>query len=200
MPNSRKFKVVLIGDANVGKTSLLNKLISNYCNNEHNPTVGTNCGIWTFPKKDDSISLQIWDTAGEERYRALGSIFYRNADAGLLIYSQSDPESSKSLHTWLECFRKIAGDNVCVAVIANKSDLKKEESTEIKDWAYRENLLFFEASAKTGQNVTEIFSAIAQEIQNKMICLQLSLNSNLKSIKLQSPQTSKIRPRSAFLC
>lgn len=197
MPSALKHKVVLIGDANVGKTSLLNKLINNYYNKDYSPTVGTNFSVWTSSRKSDSISLQIWDTAGEEKYKSLGTIFYRNADAALLIYSQSDPNSAKNLESWLDCFRKVAGDDTCVTVIANKSDLKKTDQKEIKEWASKHELPFYETSACTGEGVIDAFNAVANTIGKKFAFPELTLNPY--ETKLVDTRT-QVQHRYTFLC
>ena len=160
-----KHKVVLIGDQCVGKTSLMTRLLKGYFNQNYNPTIGTGCGTWESSNGLDKTQLSLWDTAGQEKYRALGQIFYQNSEAAVLVISQDIPLSEQNPDQWVKEFRDVAGYNAYIVVAANKADLENADSSQIALWAKQHNLLFVETSAKTGQGVKEIFELIACEVR-----------------------------------
>lgn len=170
-----KHKVVLIGDAGVGKTALLTRLIKNYFYDSYCPTVGTGFGFWDTCINDVTIRLHIWDTAGTEQYRALAPIFYQNAEAAIVCYSQTDPQSEKAVNFWIQKFTDSAGKIPLIAIAANKSDAVSERDCRaMKQFADENKYIFSEASAKTGEGVVEIFQKVAEMVlKNSMPVSQL---------------------------
>ena len=160
-----KHKVVLIGDQSVGKTSLMTRLLKGYFNQNYNPTIGTGCGTWESSNGLDKTQLSLWDTAGQEKYRALGQIFYQNSEAAVLVISQDVPLKEQNPDSWVKEFRDVAGYNAYIVVAANKADLENADCSEIAFWARQHNFLHVETSAKTGQGVKEIFELIACEVR-----------------------------------
>lgn len=171
-----KHKIVMIGDSMVGKTSLMNRLTRNVFLNSCPSTVGTGCGVWSTVVGEDPLHLQIWDTAGQERYRSLGGIFYQNSEAAIIVYSKSDPKSADNVRYWVSQFRSVMGTSPFIAIVQNKSDIDSEESAsetddeeiDISKWSKEKGFYYTEVSAKTGQNVEELFSTVAKSIIQKL--------------------------------
>ena len=122
-----KHKIVMIGDSLVGKTSLMHRLTRDVFLKSCQSTIGTGCGTWSTVVDQDPVYLQIWDTAGQERYRSLGGIFYRNAEAAIVVFSKSDPKSAKSVESWVSQFRAIMGTSPFIAIVANKADIDEAQ-------------------------------------------------------------------------
>ena len=166
-----KHKVVLIGDSLVGKTSLMHRLTRDTFRQSCKTTIGTGFGTWSTLVDDDDLSLQIWDTAGQEKYKSLGGIFYQNAEAAIVVYSKDDTTSAKNVEQWVEQFRSIMGTEPFIAVAANKADITNSNdeslSCEIENWAKENGLFYIETSAKTGKNVRELFQKVARAIYEK---------------------------------
>ena len=158
-------KVVLIGDSMVGKTSILTRLLKGCFKDNYFSTVGTGCGIYSSTDGIDKTNLQIWDTAGQEKYRSLGKIFYQNAEAAILVISQTNPWTEENANNWLKNFREVAGDHPYVIVVASQTDISQINSKLISNWAKCNDLTFIETSAKTGQGIKELFEIIALYIR-----------------------------------
>lgn len=159
-------RVVAIGDSNVGKTSILNRLANDYFDPNVLQSVSPNYQSYIQQFQDVKIELQIWDTAGQERFRSLGPIYYRNADAAIAVYDHTRKASFEKLETCIKDFTDVAGINTVILVIANKSDLTESEVSyqEAAAWAKANNYIIGEASAKTGEGIKELFSKLATSI------------------------------------
>lgn len=162
------FKVCLLGAVAVGKSAIANRLQSHTFDEDYQPTIGA--GYIPFRMKVDGkeVELQIWDTAGMERYKSLGSIYYRDACAAIFVYDQTSLQSSDALQTWYDCFRATVKNECYIAVAANKDDLanKVVPNDKIKAWCTEKGFEFFITSAKTGTGVTEMFAALARGVMS----------------------------------
>jgi small GTP-binding protein len=168
MMSLEKHKIVLIGDAMVGKTSLLHSLTRGVFLSDYRSTVCTGFSSWRCDS--EQISLQIWDTAGQERYRAVGGIFYQNAEAAIVVFDKSDRESLNGIKEWISHFQNVAGKEPLVIVVANKTDLAAQDSDDsrkIAEWATTNGFLYKETSAKTRNGVIELFQCVANCIQGR---------------------------------
>jgi Ras-related protein Rab-7A len=172
--SSRKkqlFKIIILGDSGVGKTSLMNQYVNNRFTQQYRATVGADFMAKEVTIDDRVVTLQIWDTAGQERFQSLGGAFYRGADCCVLTYDITNPKSFESLDTWREEFLMQGSpkdpENFPFVVIGNKLDRAQTERkvNEIKaqQWCKAHgNILFFETSAKDTSNVEQAFQAIAK--------------------------------------
>jgi small GTP-binding protein len=162
-------RIVAIGDSAVGKTSLVNRLMEDGFNPSEQMTVGANWQLFTHSFGNNRVELQIWDTAGQETFRSLGPLYYRNAVGAVVVFDVTNRTSFDSLQTWITAFTLVAGTNVIVVIAANKSDLEQDRKvtlTEGLDWARARGFRIYETSAKTGQNVREMFAALAEAVVN----------------------------------
>ena len=165
------FKMIVIGDAGVGKSCLTGRAIKDKFDTDYSPTVGFE--FLTFSTKIDNkiIKLQIWDTCGQEVYRSLITNFYRNASLAMMVYSIDSKESFLHINQWLKEIKIHSHPDVKIILIGNKSDLddnrkvSKEEAQKFKD---ENQLLYFEeTSAKTGINAKEVFTEAARILFNE---------------------------------
>ncbi|EAY06773.1 small GTP-binding protein, putative [Trichomonas vaginalis G3] len=159
-----EYKVVMIGSVSVGKTAIANRLQFKRFDEEYQPTVGAGYIPYRTTYDGKDIELQIWDTAGMERYKSLGSIYYRDANAAIIVYDQTSNESAESLESWLENFRQTVKTPCYIAIAGNKEDLpnKVVPPEKIKDWASQNGFDFYITSAKDGTGVNEMFNAMVK--------------------------------------
>lgn len=194
---SSSVKLVLLGEAAVGKSSLVMRFVNNDFQENKEPTIGAAFLTQKCNLPTRTIKFEIWDTAGQERFASLAPMYYRNAQAALVVYDITKPSSLTKAQHWVAELQRQASPGIVIALVGNKSDLasatggasgdsddadavpavegetnEEEDGTDArrvptktaKAYADEESLLFFETSAKTGTNVAEVFTAIANAI------------------------------------
>ena len=180
------FKVLLIGNSDVGKSSLILRYVDQIWNDVFVPTIGVDFKVKSLEVDKKLVKMQIWDTAGQERFRNVISSYFKGAHGILLIYDITAKDSFKELENWLGEVERNANSQVLKILIGNKCDL--EERREIsKDegeaFAMRNGMQFMETSAKINTNVNEAFEALAKimvESNNK----RNAINFEKKTIKV----------------
>lgn len=185
MTSSQRFKVVLLGEGRVGKTSILLR----YVNGEYSDRQVSTLQASYLDKKisvgNTPVHLSVWDTAGQERFHALGPIYYREAAGALLVYDITDAESFNKVKVWVKELRKVVGNDIAIAIAGNKIDLEKNrvvneqeairsvkvsslfllfyfENQIVFSYAKSVGAVHFHTSAKANRGLDEVFSDLAQ--------------------------------------
>ena len=165
------FKLLLIGDSGVGKSSLLLRFADDTFTESYISTIGVDFKIRTIELDNKMIKLQIWDTAGQERFRTITSSYYRGAQGIIVVYDVADKESYSNVKQWLHEIDRYASENVKKLLVGNKCDLvDKRQVTyeEAVEEAAEMGTTFLETSAKNKLNVEEAFIAMAKEIKKSL--------------------------------
>jgi len=159
-PAERQFKVVLLGEGSVGKTSLVVRYCQNQFNEKHNVTVQASFQTKRLNIDGQRVNLAIWDTAGQERFHALGPIYYRDSNGALLVYDITDNDSFVRVQNWVKELRKMLGSDIVLAIAGNKVDLERNRVVPIeKAESYAESVgaKHYSTSAKLNKGVAELF-------------------------------------------
>jgi Ras-related protein Rab-21 len=167
---SARFKIVLLGEGRVGKTSILLRYTRGEFSDRQVSTLQASYLDKTVMLGSTEVNLSIWDTAGQERFHALGPIYYRDADGALLVYDITDVESFKKVQNWVRELRKIVGNDITIAIAGNKVDLEKNRRVqESEAIAYAESVgaFHFQTSAKMGRGLEEVFKKLSTTLVDK---------------------------------
>ncbi|CAR29974.1 hypothetical protein ZYGR_0AD06650 [Zygosaccharomyces rouxii] len=177
-----QFKLVLLGDSSVGKSSIVHRFVKDSFDEFRESTIGAAFLSQTIKIEDKGsqqevvIKFEIWDTAGQERYKSLAPMYYRNANAALVVYDVTQQDSLAKAQGWVnELKTKVGEDDLVICLVGNKLDLcteegessskpKAVESSDAEGYANEQGLLFHEVSAKTGEGVKQVFQSIGEKL------------------------------------
>jgi len=165
------FKVLLIGDSGVGKSSLLLRYSENNFSDAYISTIGVDFKIKTLHLDDKAVKLQIWDTAGQERFRTITASYYRGAQGIIVVYDVTNQASFDNIRKWLEEISRYAGSNVTRLLVGNKADLVEKRvvgAQMAEDLSQHLGISHVETSARSSANVEEAFHLLAQEIREQV--------------------------------
>jgi small GTP-binding protein len=190
-----QFKMILIGNAKVGKSCFLHYFVTRRFKSSSKTTLGVEFGSQVIEVGDKAVNLRVWDTAGDERFRSITRSYYRNAVGVLIFYDITSRQSYEQVPQWIEDARQFAENNAVLMLVGNKSDLLEDEEEgggdgggggsddddengavslrqvpmlEASAFAQENNLLFLETSAKTGSNVLHAFILSGRNILEKV--------------------------------
>ena len=197
------FKLLLIGNSSVGKSSLLFRFVENVWDDNFVPTIGVDFVIKkilifnkfllqklkTLEVNGKKVKLQIWDTAGQERFKNITASYYRGGNGVLVVYDITDRDSFENLNSWLIEIEKNANKNVYKLLIGNKCDLEDKRKVtyqEGKDFATSNGMQFIETSAKADTKVKEAFELLTQEIIKASITKDKGMEKKDKTVLLSS--------------
>eukprot|EP00802_Teleaulax_amphioxeia_P022642 Tamp_23111.p1 GENE.Tamp_23111~~Tamp_23111.p1 ORF type:complete len:240 (-),score=43.77 Tamp_23111:48-767(-) len=161
------FKIVLLGEGRVGKTSMVLRYVNNVFSEKQQTTIQASFLSRKLTVGDNQINLAIWDTAGQERFHALGPIYYRDADGALIVYDTTDAESFAKARNWVKELRKMVGQDIVLCLVGNKIDLDKERQVpkeEAAEYATSVGAVHWEVSAKLGRGIEETFLSITKHM------------------------------------
>lgn len=165
------FKILIIGNSSVGKTSFLFRYADDSFTSAFVSTVGIDFKVKTVIRREKKMKLQIWDTAGQERYRTITTAYYRGAMGFILMYDVTNEESFSSVQDWVTQIKTNSWDHAQVILVGNKSDMENERVVTYdrgKQLANQLGLEFFETSAKENINVKNVFERLVDIICDKM--------------------------------
>jgi len=161
------FKVVLLGEGSVGKTSLVTRYVQNQFNEKHVTTIQASFLSKRLNLEGQRVTLNIWDTAGQERFHALGPIYYRDSNGALLVYDITDNNSFDKVQTWVKELRKMLGKSVCIAIVGNKCDLERIRAVNKEDaerYAASVGAKHYLTSAKLNKGLDDLFLDITRSM------------------------------------
>ncbi|XP_009577009.1 PREDICTED: EF-hand calcium-binding domain-containing protein 4B [Fulmarus glacialis] len=182
----RLFKIIFVGNSNVGKTSFLRR----FCEDRFFPgtaaTIGVDYNVKTITVDHTQVALQLWDTAGQERYRSITKQFFRKADGVIVMYDITAKDTFTAVKQWLISIEEATGENVPVLLLGNKTDNEKEREVPMgmgEHLAKDYNLIFYECSAYSGYNTKKSVLHLARilkehedKVKEKTIELQSDMN------------------------
>ncbi|GAV82138.1 Ras domain-containing protein [Cephalotus follicularis] len=160
-------KLVLLGDMGTGKTSLVLRFVKGQFFDFQESTIGAAFFTQVLSLNEATIKFDIWDTAGQERYHSLAPMYYRGAAAAVVVYDITSMESFVRARKWVQELQRQGNPNLIMFLAANKADLEEKRKVAIEDgeqYAKENGLFFLETSAKTAQNVNELFYEIAKKL------------------------------------
>ena len=163
-------KVIIIGDSSVGKTNIMNKYLKNQFLEDSKATVGVEFGSKLFKIDGHNIKAQIWDTAGEEKYKAITGAYYKGSKGAFIVYDITRKETFDSVDRWINDLKSIGDSKMTIILIGNKCDL--EDKREIpkekgEEKARSFDCAFLETSALSGDNIEKGFQMMISEIFKK---------------------------------
>ncbi|KAG5883935.1 hypothetical protein JTB14_003757 [Gonioctena quinquepunctata] len=164
---TQNFKVVLLGEGCVGKTSLVLRYVEDKFNSKHISTVQASFLNKKLNLDGTRVNLSIWDTAGQEKFHALGPIYYRSSNGAVLVYDITDEDSFQKVKSWVKELRKMLGTEISLVIVGNKCDLEKNRHVNLEEaesYAEKVKAIHFQTSAKLNQGVEDMFLVLTQKM------------------------------------
>uniref|UniRef100_A0A914CRE4 Ras-related protein Rab-25 n=1 Tax=Acrobeloides nanus TaxID=290746 RepID=A0A914CRE4_9BILA len=164
------YKIILVGDMGVGKSNLLLRYTRDSFSLNKESTIGVEFDIKKIQVDDKTIKIQLWDTAGSERYKAIVPTYYRRALGALIIYDITRYDSFKNVSRWLAELKDHSSPNIVITLIGNKFDLESVRRVPVEEgarFAKENGLMFLETSALDSTNVELAFEKLVKEIYKK---------------------------------
>ncbi len=185
MDDEKPIKVVILGESGVGKTSIISQYINGVASPHSTPTIGASFVNKKIKVSDESYSVDIWDTAGQEVYRSLAPTYYRNASAAIITFDVTSHESFRQVSPWLAQIRDYI-PTIPIVLCGNKSDLASDiqvKTEQGKSWAAQRGYCFRPTSAVTGEGIQEIFMDLAEKL------IQIQTVTGIKKNVIDEPAT-----------
>jgi len=164
-------RLLTLGDAGAGKSSLLLRYTQNEFATDYMPTIGIDFRLKTVTVKGKTVKVQVWDTAGQERFRTITHNYYRGAHGIALVYDVTNDSSFQNIRKWIQDVHTYAEQSVNIVLIGNKADLASKrvvDKVKGQQLADEYDIKFFETSAKTNANVEEAFSSLVDMVCERM--------------------------------
>ena len=209
-----KFKMIVVGDQNTGKSCILNRYANNIFEENYQATIGLDFQTKIVTINNQDVHLTLYDTAGQEKFRSLIPMYIREAQIILIVYDVTNKESFESIPKWFTDILNVKNDEAVFVLIGNKIDLtdnRKVTYDEGKKLANEKNIIFEELSAKNGTNFNELFNnkiydAIYKKFKNKFDEIDKNQNNLYKDIntennlKLKEKENNKNDKRNKKCC
>ena len=194
------FKILLLGDAGVGKSSIILRYTKNEFNAKMVSSIGVDFKTKDIIVNDKRVKLQIWDTAGHERFRTITTSYYRGAHGIVTVFDLTDRESFEHIEKWLDEINKYAKENVMRFLIGNKSDLvdkRQVQYEEARALSNRLNIYYVETSAKNNINVSDFFQIATKNYLNKY---DFKKEKELAGVSLDSKKINNRKNKQSGCC
>ena len=186
-------RLLIVGDSTVGKTNFIMRFISDKFNESYMTTSGIDLKTKDIEIKNKNIRIQIWDTAGQEKYRAITRNLFLKVLGVLIIYDITNEKSYNNLKTWVQLIREDCGSHMQIIIVGNKCDLDSERKInqeEVLKYARKEKIEYIETSCKTGENVQKAVKTICEKIlENNDLSTDMSFT--LNSSSFMAPKKKK---------
>jgi len=193
------FKLILIGNSGVGKSSILQRYMNKTFEESYKCTIGVDFLMKSVEVKGKTVKLQLWDTAGQEKYKSMVASYYRGANVALVVFDITSHSSFESLPLWIENYYKNGPEQKNIILIGNKKDMVDQRQVtqeEAEEFSETNNMIYFETSAKEGDNVDYVFNFAAEKLlefygsQNNELNIKRQMN---KTTELQNQNFKEIR-------
>ena len=161
------FKIVLIGNSGVGKSSILKQYMNHVFDSNYKITIGVDFLMKSLAINNQIVKLQVWDTAGQERYKSMVTSYYRGAHVALIVFDLTSHKSFEALPSWIEAFYKSGPEQKNTILIGNKKDLVEDRQVtkeEVELFSQTNNMMYFETSAKEGESIEYVFNYTAKKL------------------------------------
>ena len=161
------FKLILIGNSGVGKSCILQRYMKHTFEETYKCTIGVDFLMKSLIIKQKTVKLQLWDTAGQEKYKSMVSSYYKGANVAFIVFDLTSHESFDALPIWIENYYKNGPDKKNIILIGNKKDLidkRQVSQEEAETFSEINNMMYFETSAKDGENIDYIFTFAAEKL------------------------------------
>ena len=181
-------RIIIIGDSNVGKTNIIYRFKTDEFNENILSTIGADFTTKFLKVGQREFKLQLWDTSGQERYHSIARGYYKNSTCAIVVYDITNEKSFESIKKWKDDCQNYNNQNVILILVGNKKDL--EQSRKISEEKGREFAeqnginCFFESSAKTGENIKEIFQYICKIINKRIDDNEIDFDDKSNGIQL----------------
>ena len=189
-----EFKLALLGDSGVGKSSLLYRIADNLFPERHSPTIQADFMLHTVHVDSKTIRLQIWDTAGHERFKSVTSSYYRGSDGIFVVYDVTNQQSFDNVQNWIRDIEQNNTQKVKMLLLGNKHDLitkKVVDYVTAKEYADQLGIHIFETSAKSPTNVNEALIALVSDILRTMPVVSLIQRKAEEKVNIESPHFAR---------
>ena len=181
------FKFIIIGDSSVGKSNLLLRYLNNKFEDEYQSTIGVEFGAKNLEIDNINYRIQLWDTAGQEQFRSITRAYYQNSVCAIVVYDISNEITFKNVKDWIDDVRAQSPKNIYIMLVGNKNDLVEKRQVSYEkglEYANSNNINFIETSAKTGENVENVFYNCTIEIAKKIKNNEYDLSDDSCGIKV----------------
>jgi len=194
--NSQEVKVILLGDVGVGKSNIAFRFTNDFFLEESEPTLNSNFMSKTFSYNGTTSEFKIWDTAGNEKFRSMTSLYFKRAKVALIVFDITRKDTFYGITSWIKQLNDNAPSDILIALVGNKTDLVDQEQLSMDEIAAfaKDNAHFFSmVSAKDGSGIEGLFQKIVLERQ--MIDLGIPPSEMEQSIKIKKKQFSELQKK-----
>ena len=180
-------KILIVGDSGVGKTNFILRFLNNEFNQNYMSTAGIDLKSGSIIIKNKKIRIQIWDTAGQEKYKAITKNLFLKVMGALIVYDITNENSFYNLQSWVSMVKEECGKHMQIVIVGNKSDLDSKRAIskeEVLNYAKEQKVEYIETSSKTGENIIKAVALLSEQILENSESID-DVSFRLDSISLQ---------------